>query len=262
MTGVGLYADGMVEHDGHVGQLLDKLDELGVADNTIVLYSTDNGAEVFTWPDGGQTPFHGEKATTWEGGFRVPALVRWPGKFPEGKVVNGIVHHMDWMPTLLAAAGVPGVKEQLLDGYQAGDKNFKVHLDGYNMLEYLKSGGEGAGPRNEIYYFTDTGDISAVRVGDLKVMFSKQEGHGFGVWKQPLTPLAWPDVTNLRADPFETAVNVGGMYTKWSASRMYTIQLAQAQMAKLVATFKEFPQRQKPGSFSVSNLPLGPGEQD
>ncbi len=169
---------------------------------------------------------------------------------------------MDWMPTLLAAAGVPGVKEQLLDGYQAGDKNFKVHLDGYNMLEYLKSGGEGAGPRNEIYYFTDTGDISAVRVGDLKVMFSKQEGHGFGVWKQPLTPLAWPDVTNLRADPFETAVNVGGMYTKWSASRMYTIQLAQAQMAKLVATFKEFPQRQKPGSFSVSNLPLGPGEQD
>ena len=253
-TGLGIYPDGMVEHDGHVGELLDYLDELGIADNTIVFYSTDNGAEVFTWPDGGTTPFHGEKATTWEGGFRVPAVVRWPGKIPAGKVVNGIVSHMDWMPTMLAAAGQPDIKEKLLKGYKAGDKTFKVHLDGYNMLPYFEEGGEGEGPRQEIFYFTDVGELAAVRHGDYKVHFMIQEAHGFDVWKNPYTPQAWPSLVNLRADPFERAMHESIGYDWWATQRMFAISAAAVVSTELMQTFLDFPQRQTPGSFNVDRI--------
>ena len=253
-TGIGLYPDGMVEHDGHVGQLLDYLDELGIADNTIVMYSTDNGAEVFTWPDGGTTPFYGEKATCWEGGFRGPCVVRWPGKIPAGKVCNGIVSHEDWMPTLLAAAGVPDIKERLLKGQKAGDKTFKVHLDGYNMLDYFKSGGEGKSPRKEIFYFTDVGQLAAVRHGDMKVHFMIQEAHGFDVWKNPYTPLGWPSVVNLRADPFERAMHESIGYGTWATKRMYALSAAGVVTTEFLKSFLVFPPRQKPGSFSVEDI--------
>jgi arylsulfatase len=253
-TGHGLYPDGMVEHDGHVGQLLDLLDELKIADNTIVFYGTDNGAEVFTWPDGGTTPFYGEKATCWEGGFRVPAAVRWPGKIPAGKVVNGIVSHLDWAPTLLAAAGVPDVKEKLLKGHKAGDKTFKVHLDGYNMLDYFTSGGEGDGPRNEIFYFTDVGEMAAVRHGDVKVHFMIQEAHGFDVWKNPYTPLGWPSMVDLRADPFERAMHESIGWADWSVHRMYALSGAAYAASGFLKTFLDYPQRQQPGNFNVEAI--------
>jgi arylsulfatase A-like enzyme len=253
-TGVGLYADGMVEHDGHIGELLALLDELKIADNTIVIYTTDNGAEKFTWPDGGASPFHGEKATTWEGGFRVPAVVRWPGKFPKGKVVNGIVSHQDWVPTLMAAVGDPDIKKKLLKGHKAGQKNFKVHLDGYNMVDYFASGGKGEGPRKEIFYFTDMGELSAVRHGNYKVMFSKQEAHGFDVWKNPYTPLAWPDLLDLRADPFETGPRETIGWGNWSAARMYTLSGASLVASDFLKSFLDFPPRQSPGSFSVDGI--------
>jgi arylsulfatase A-like enzyme len=254
VTGIGLYPDGMVEHDGHVGQLLDKLDDLGIADNTIVVYSSDNGAEVFTWPDGGTTPFHGEKATTWEGGFRVPAAVRWPAKFPAGKVVNGIVSHNDWMPTLLAAAGVPDIKEKLLEGHQAIGRDYTVHIDGYNMLDYFASGGEGDGPRKEFFYFTDVGDLSAVRHGNYKVMFSIQEASGFDVWKNPYTPLGWPHLINLRADPFETGPHETVGWAMWSAQRMFALSAAAVIAQDYIQTYIDYPPRQEPGSFNVDRI--------
>jgi arylsulfatase A-like enzyme len=253
-TGFGIYPDGMVEHDGHVGELLDLLDELKITDNTIVIYSTDNGAEVFTWPDGGTTPFHGEKATTWEGGFRAPAVVRWPGKIPAGKVVNGIVSHLDWAPTLLAAVGEPDVKGKLLKGHKAGDKSFKVHLDGYNMMDYFKSGGEGDGPRQEIFYFTDVGEMAAVRHNDTKVHFMVQEAHGFDVWKKPYTPLAWPSMVNLRADPFERAMHESIGWGQWSTERMYVLSAAAYVATDFMKTFLDYPQRQQPGSFSAEAI--------
>lgn len=253
-TGHGIFADGMVEHDAMVGELLDFLEELKIDDNTIVVWSTDNGAEVFTWPDGGTTPFHGEKATTWEGGFRVPAVIKWPGQIPEGKVVNGIVSHMDWMPTLLAAAGADNVKEDLLNGTKVGDAEFKVHLDGYNMLDYFKSGGEGAGPRQEIYYFTDIGKLAAVRHGDFKVHFMIQEAHGFDVWKNPYTELGWPSLVDLRADPFERAMHESIGWATWSTKRMYSLSAAALVATDFLKTFLDFPQRQAPGSFNVDNI--------
>jgi arylsulfatase len=254
VTGVGLYADGLVEHDGHVGQLLDHLDTLGIADNTIVMYSTDNGVEKFTWPDGGNAPFYSEKGTTWEGGVRVPAAVRWPGQIPAGEVVNGIVSHQDWLPTLLAAAGEPNVKEKLLEGHNAMGRDYKVHLDGYNMLDYFKTGGEGDGPREAFYYFTDTGEFSAVRHGDVKVMFTKQEAHGFDVWKNPYTPLAWPDIINLRADPFESAPHDSIGWADWAVRRMYAISGGAIVATDFVKTFVEYPPRQTPGSFSIDAI--------
>ena len=253
-TGLGLYADGLVEHDGHIGELLELLDELGIADNTIVVYTTDNGAEKFTWPDGGASPFHGEKATTWEGGFRVPAVVRWPGKIPAGKFVNGIVSHQDWLPTLMAAVGEPDIKDKLLKGHKAGDKTFKVHLDGYDMTDYFASGGEGEGPRKEIFYFTDMGELSAVRHENFKVMFTQQEAHGFDVWKNPYTPLAWPNLLDVRADPFETGPRETIGWGDWSARRMYTLSGAALVAQDFLKTFLEFPPRQAPGSFSVDAI--------
>jgi arylsulfatase A-like enzyme len=253
-TGHGIFADGMVEHDGHVGELLDLLDELDIADNTIVVWSTDNGAEVFTWPDGGTTPFRGEKATTWEGGFRVPAVVRWPGQIPAGKVVNGIVHHMDWLPTVLAAAGEPDIKDKLLKGHRAGDKKFKVHLDGYNMLDFFKSGGEGAGPRDEIFYFTDVGELAAIRHNDYKIHFMIQEAHGFDVWKNPYTPQGWPSLVDLRADPFERAMHESIGYGLWATKRMYALSAAGVIATEFLETFLDFPPRQTPGSFNVEKI--------
>ena len=253
-TGLGIYPDGMVEHDDQVGELLDLLDELKIADNTIVMYSSDNGAEVFTWPDGGTTPFHGEKATTWEGGFRVPAAVRWPNKIPAGKIVNGIVSHQDWLPTLLAAAGEPNIKEKLLKGHQAADKNFKVHLDGYNMLDYFEKGGEGDGPRKEIFYFTDMGELAAVRRGAYKIHFMIQEAHGFNVWKNPFTPQAWPSLVNLRADPFERAMHESIGWGLWTTKRMFAISAAAIITQDFLKTFLDFPPRQEPGSFNVDKM--------
>ncbi len=202
-TGLGIYADGMVEHDGHVGQVLDKLKELGLEDNTIVMYSTDNGAEAFTWPDGGTTPFRGEKNTNWEGGYRVPCAIRWPGVIKPGTVSNDIFAHEDMLPTLLAAAGVPDVKEQLLKGMKVGDKTFKVHLDGYNITDALA--GKGTNPRHEFFYFNDDGSLVALRYDNWKVVFQEQRSEGFDVWQEPFVPLRLPKIFNLRSDPFERA---------------------------------------------------------
>jgi len=250
-TGLGVYPDGMVEHDGHVGKLLDKLDQLGIADNTIVMYSTDNGAEVMSWPDGGTTPFRGEKDTNWEGGWRVPCAIRWPGVIKPGTVSNDIFSHTDMLPTLAAAAGEPDVVEKLKKGYKSGNKNFKVHIDGYNLIPFLK-GEVKENPRKGFLYWSDDGDLMALRVGDWKVHFLVQHGHGFDVWKQPLEALRAPDLYNLRSDPFERASEDATMfYGKWSADRTFLLVPAQAIVGEFLKTFEEFPPRQKPASFSI-----------
>jgi len=251
-TGLGIYPDGMVEHDALVGQVLDKLKELGLEDNTIVMYSTDNGAEKFTWPDGGQSPFRGEKNTNWEGGYRVPAMVRWPGVIKPGTIYNDIVAHEDWIPTLMAAAGDPAIKEQLLQGYKIGDKTFKVHLDGYNITDYLE--GKGPDPRHEFFYFNDDGSLVALRYDQWKVVFAEQRGHGFDVWQEPFVPLRLPKLFNLRSDPFETADHEGMDYERWRIEHVFVLVPAQSYVAKFLGTFKEFPPRQKPGSFSIDQV--------
>jgi len=248
VTGQGIYADGMVEHDGMVGQLLDKLDALGIADNTIVMYSTDNGAETFTWPDGGTIPFRGEKNTTWEGGFRVPMMVRWPGKIKPHQVSNEIISMEDWMPTLLAAVGDDKVKSKLLSG-----KTFKVHLDGYNFLPYF-TGKVKEGPRKEMFYFTDDGQLSALRFGQWKLMFTEQRAHGMDVWQEPLVTLRFPKLFNLRRDPFERADWESGAYETWRFERLFLITPAAAYVGKFLGTFRKFPPRQKPGSFNLDRI--------
>jgi arylsulfatase A-like enzyme len=236
-TGIGLYPDGMVEHDEMVGKVLKKLDELGIADNTIVIYSTDNGAEKLTWPDGGSTPFFGEKGTTWEGGFRVPLLVRWPGVIKPGTVYNNIISHEDWMPTLLAAAGDPDVVKKVADGYKVGDKTFKQHLDGYNFLPFFQ-GKEDKSPRHEIFYFDQGGNLNAVRYDDWKVNFAITEGAINTAYRK--TP-AWPTIVNLRADPFESAPHDSGMYVRWYADLLWIFVPIQGEVAKFAATLKEYP---------------------
>jgi len=203
VTGQGVAADGMVEHDGMVGELLDKLEVLGIADNTIVMYGTDNGAELMSWPDGGMIPFRGEKNTTYEGGFRVPMMVKWPGKIEPRQISNEIVSMEDWLPTFLAVAGDPDIKEKLLKGHRADGKRFKVHLDGYNLLPYL-TGEVEKSPRQEMFYFTDDGQLSALRYNDWKMMFSEQREHGFAVWQEPYVTLRLPKLFNLRRDPVRT----------------------------------------------------------
>jgi arylsulfatase len=249
----GFQGAGMTEFDDGVGVLLKQLDDLGIADNTIVIISTDNGAEKFSWPDGGTTPFKGEKATTWEGGFRVPCVVRWPGVIKPGTVINDIFSHLDWMPTLLTAAGEPGVKEKLLKGHKAAGKTFKAHLDGYDQTALLK--GEGSGKRNEIFYITDDGDLSAFRFGKWKVMFLTQDATGLDVWRTELTKQRMPFIIDLRADPYEYAVGKGNRfgYDNWHVQRMFTFVPAQQIVAKFLGTFKEFPPRMKPASFSVGD---------
>ena len=251
-TGLGVYADGMVEHDAMVGQLLAKLDELGIADNTIVMYSTDNGAEFFSWPDGGTTMFRNEKATQWEGGFRVPTAIRWPGVIEPGTVINDIGAHEDMLTTFLAAAGDPGVKEDLLVGKTAGSMTYKVHLDGYNLLPALK--GEAEWPRKEFLYWTDDGQVAALRYNNWKITFLRQDHEGIDVWTQPYTALRAPMVANLRMDPFEKAFDESIGYSKWWVDHMFVFAPAGAYVGQWLQSFREFPPRQKPGSFNLDRV--------
>ena len=251
-TGLGTYPDGMVEHDGHVGQILDKLKALGMEDNTIVMYSTDNGAECFSWPDGGTTPFRGEKNENWEGGYRVPCAIRWPGVIKPGTVSNEIYSHEDMLPTILAAVGVPDVKEQLLKGMKVGSKTFKVHLDGYNITDSLA--GKGKSPRHEFFYWNDDGSLVALRYDQWKIVFQEQRAHGFHVWAEPFVPLRVPKIFNLRTDPFEIADHVAMDYTHWMIDRIFLLVPAQEYVAKYISTFKEFPPSQKVGSFSLDRV--------
>ena len=258
------YSAGMIEHDIQVGQLLDVLDELGIADNTIVHYSTDNGPHMNTWPDAGMTPFWGEKNTNWEGAFRVPSMVRWPGKIEAGSVSNEIMHHMDWLPTILAAAGRDNIKEELkAGGVQAIGREYKVHLDGYNFLPVL-TGEVEDGPRKEIFYFSDDGDLTALRFQDWKLMFMEQKAWGtLRAWIEPWTELRAPLIFNLRRDPYERAYRTSNTYYDWWLDRAYFLVPAQQYVANFLETFQEFPPRQKAASFSLDqvmekmNAPVG-----
>jgi len=249
-TGLGVYADGIVEHDDQVGQLLKKLDELGLTSNTIVIYSTDNGAELMTWPDGGMIPFRGEKNTNWEGGYRVPMMVRWPGHIQPAQVSNVIISQEDWLPTLLAAAGEPDIKEKLLAGDKVGDKTFKVHLDGYNFLPYL-TGQTTESPRKEFFYFSDDGQLVALRYGRWKLVFAEQRAHGLDVWQDPFVTLRFPKLFDLLGDPFERADHEAIDYAHWRIEHVFLLLPAQAYVGQFLQTFRQFPPRQKPGSFNL-----------
>ena len=253
VTGIGLYPDGMVEHDGHVGQLLDKIDELGIADNTVVMYSTDNGAEKFTWPDGGTAPFRGEKNDNWEGGFRVPLLVKWPGVIEPGRKSSATISHLDWFPTIMAALGDEDMKEKMLTETPFGEDNTKVHLDGYNFLPYF-AGETDEGPRREFFYFSDTGNLLNLRYNRWKVVFAEQRAHGFDVWQDPFVVLRFPKLFDLFQDPFEIADHEAIGYGRWRADRMFALAPAQAYVGQFLATFKDYPPRQKPGSFSIDQV--------
>ncbi len=248
-SGVGLYADAMLEHDDQVGLLLDKLDELGIADNTIVMYSTDNGAEKFSWPDGGNSPFKGEKGTTNEGGFRVPLLVRWPGKVKAGSKFNGIVSHEDWMPTFAAAVGETELVEKMKKGFRANGKRFKVHLDGHNLVPYL-TGEVDSSPRDTIFYFTANGELNAVRWGDMKGTFAKMEG---GIMETQRETPNWPIITNLRADPFETANEEALSYMRWHADNMWLFVPIAEKINEFLATFEDYPS-QASSSLNPANI--------
>ena len=251
-TGIGVYADGMVEHDGHVGELLTLLEELGVAEDTIVVYTTDNGAETMSWPDGGSTPFRGEKATNWEGGFRVPCAIRWPGVVKPGTVVNAICAHEDFIPTLAAAAGEADIVEKLRKGHSLGGKKFKVHLDGHNLVPFL-SGKEKNSPREGIVYWSDDGELMALRVRNWKMNFMIQEHTGIDIWKRDFTRLRIPYLGNIRADPFERGME-SSWFTDWEFRRAYLLVPAQAIIARYMDSFKEFPPRAKAASFTVSDV--------
>jgi arylsulfatase len=251
-TGLGLYPDGMVEHDGHVGQLLAKLDELGIAQDTIVVYTTDNGAEVMSWPDGGSTPFKGEKATNWEGAFRVPIAIRWPGVVPAGKVYNDVFAHEDLLPTFAAAAGDPDVVARCMKGCQSAGKSFKVHLDGYNLLPFFK-GEVKESPRKEFLYWSDDGDLLGLRFNQWKIAFKEQENTGLNVWKRQFTSLRAPNMYNLRSDPFERGPE-SFEYGRWMADRAFLIVPSQAIVGQWLSSFKEFPIRQKPASFNLDQV--------
>jgi arylsulfatase len=246
-SGYGLYADAIMEMDWEVGELLKKLDDLGIADNTIVIFTSDNGAETFSWPDGGNHPFRGEKGTTFEGGFRVPMVARWPGTIKPNTIVNEIFASEDWMPTLLAGAGDPDVKEKLLKGMKVGDKTFKNHLDGYNFVPYLK-GEDAKGPRHEFFYFTDNGDLTAVRYDDWKVTFKTIKGNLFtGTEESTNVPL----VTNLRQDPWERYQDQSMMYARWWGDKLWTLIPSSAIVGQFLQTFREYPPSQTSGTFGI-----------
>jgi arylsulfatase len=251
------YTAGMIEHDMHIGDFLKVLDDLGIADNTIVHYSTDNGPHYNTWPDAGATPFRGEKNTNWEGGWRVPAAVRWPGVVKPGSVSNGIVHHMDWLPTFLAAAGKKDIKEDLLDGYKSSalGREYRVHLDGYDVTAHLKDPGKVPSPRKEIFYFSDDGDLTALRYLDWKVIFMEQRVEAtFQAWMEPFVPLRVPLLFNLRRDPYERAQVTSNTYYDWVLDRAYLFVPAQAYVGNFLKTFKEYPPRQEAASFSLDKV--------
>ncbi len=249
-SGQGDYNDAMVAHDEHIGEMLDKLDELGIAEDTIVMYSTDNGVHYNTWPDAGITPFRSEKNTNWEGGWRVPAFVRWPGKIEAGSVANGIVSHQDWLPTLLAAAGEPNIKEKLLEGHTIGDMTYNVHIDGFNMLPYF-TGEEKESPRTSFFYISDDGDVLGIRMGDWKTVLMEQRAHGLQCWAEPFISLRLPKMFNLRRDPFELADHNSNTYWDWVISHAYLIYAMQATVAAEVENFKKYPPRQKAASFNL-----------
>ena len=255
ISGQDEYADGMVEHDMHLGKFLVALDRLGIADNTIVFYSTDNGPHYNTWPDAAATPFRGEKNTNWEGGWRVPAAVRWPGKIKPGSISNEVTHHMDWLPTFMAAAGNPDIKDELMKGdVRAIGRKYKVHLDGYNLLPFL-TGEVEEGPRKEIFYFSDDGDLTALRYNDWKIIFMEQKAVGtFRVWMEPFVPLRVPLIFNLRRDPYERASITSNTYYDWVLDRAFLLVPAQAYVGQFLQTFKEFPPRQKAASFSLDQV--------
>jgi arylsulfatase len=240
----------MVAHDEKIGQMLNKLDELGIAEDTIVMYSTDNGVHYNTWPDAGITPFRSEKNTNWEGGWRVPTFVRWPGKIKPGTVLNGIVSHQDWLPTLLAAAGEPDISKKLLKGYKAGKRTYKVHIDGHNMLPYF-TGEVTESPRNSFFYISDDGDIIALRMGDWKVVLMEQRAKQLQCWFEPFVKLRAPKIFNLRRDPFERADENSNTYWDWVISHAYIIYGMQAIVASQIENFVKFPPRQKPASFNL-----------
>jgi arylsulfatase len=251
-TGLGVYPDGMVELDGHVGQLLKKLDDLKVADNTIVVFTTDNGAECMSWPDGGTTPFRGEKDTNWEGGWRVPCVMRWPGVIEPGRMINDQASLQDFIPTFAAAAGEPELVEKVKKGYKIGDKTFKVHLDGFNLLPFLK-GDEKKSPREGFLYWSDDGELLAIRIRDWKVTFQEQRSTGFDVWREPFANMRVPKLYNLRADPFERGEE-SMLYAKWAVDRVFILVPAQGIVAKWIESFKEFPPRAKAASFSIDQV--------
>ena len=245
------YHDTMIDHDRNVGDVLNLLDELGITDNTLVMYSTDNGPHMNSWPDAGMTPFRSEKNSNWEGAYRVPCLVRWPGKIKAGVVSNEIVQHHDWLQTFLAMAGEPAIAEKLKKGYKAGEKTFKVHLDGYNLLPYL-SGTEARSPRKGFVYFNDDGDIVALRFDNWKVVFMEQRAEGtLRIWAEPFVQLRLPKVFNLRTDPYERADVTSNTYYEWFLYHDYIALAASAILVPFLESFKEFPPRQKPGSFSI-----------
>jgi arylsulfatase A-like enzyme len=252
-SGQDLYSDRMVTHDEQIGQMLDKLDELGIADNTIVMYSTDNGPENDTWPDAANTPFRSQKDTNWEGAWRVPAFFRWPGKIKAGSVLNGIVSHQDMLPTLLAAAGDPTVSQKLLSGYKVGDKMFKVCIDGVNQLPYL-TGEVKESPRTSFFYVSDDGGIMAVRVGDYKLVFSEQRAHQMQVWAEPFVQLRVPHIFNLRRDPFERADFNSNTYYDWIFDHIPQLYECQALVAAQLENFVKYPPRQKAASFNLDTV--------
>ena len=248
------YHDTMIDHDRHVGRVLDKLDELGLAEDTIVLYSTDNGPHMNSWPDGAMTPFRSEKNTNWEGAFRVPQVVRWPGRVPAGVVSNEIISHLDWLPTLLSAAGEPDIKHKLLQGHEDDGKTFRVHLDGYDFLSYLTGQAE-RGPRVEFFYFSDDGDLVAMRYDNWKLVFMEQRMAGtVAVWLEPLVVLRAPKLFNLRTDPFERADTTSNTYWDWYMDRIFLVVPAQAIVGDFLQTFLQFPPRQKAASFTIDQV--------
>jgi arylsulfatase len=254
ISGQDEYGDGMVEHDMHVGELLALIDELGLADNTVVQYSTDNGPHYNTWPDAGTTPFHGEKNSNWEGAFRVPCFIKWPGHFPAGTTLNGIVSHEDWLPTFAAIAGAPDIKERLLKGgVVLNGRTYKNHIDGYNLVDYL-SGKAKDSPRGEFIYVGDDGDVMAIRVGDWKAIYLENRAHQLQVWREPLVHLRLPLLFNLRRDPFEKAYENSNTYHDWMIDRAYVLGPMQVVASKFLMTMKDFPPSQKPGDWSLESL--------
>jgi arylsulfatase len=252
-SGQGFYNDVMVAHDENVGRMLNELDQLGIADDTIVMYSTDNGPHYNSWPDAGITPFRSEKNTNWEGGWRVPAFVRWPGKIKAGSVVNGIVSHQDWLPTLLAAAGEPDISAKLLNGHKAGDKTFKVHIDGLNMLPYL-TGEVKESPRQSFFYISDDGDVLGIRMGDWKMVLAEQRATRMQCWAEPFVKLRLPKMFNLRRDPFERADENSNTYWDWIFDHAFLLYGMQALVAQQIEDFVKYPPRQKAAAFNLDEV--------